>query len=84
MDQGICYTSSKGGFYIPYKHINDMPSTESVSRTFRKLCESHPEIRPTGKVQEYREQNENEMKAINEWFPASDGSHIHQTCLFMD
>jgi hypothetical protein len=84
LDREIAYLSKQGGYYIPFKHIEDMPSTESVSRTFRKLCESHPEIRPTKPVQEFREQNEVEMTAINEWFPVSDGSHIKQSCLFMD
>jgi hypothetical protein len=85
LDQKIAYLSGKGGYYIPFKHIEDMPSTESISRTFRKLCESHPEIRPTKEVQEYREQNEVEMKAINIWFPELDGVHDgFQTMLFKE
>ena len=84
LDQKIAYTSGRGGYYIPFKHIEDMPSTESVSRTFRKLCESHPEIRPSEKIAEFREDNEREMVCINDWFPVLDGSHICQSVLFLE
>jgi hypothetical protein len=78
LDQKIAYLSKKGGYYIPFKHIKDMPSTESVSRTFRKLCASHPEIRPLEKVSKFREKNEIEMKAINIWFPELDGCQVNK------
>jgi len=68
LDQKLAFTSTKGGYYVPFKHIKEMPSTESISRTYRKLCEDHPEIRPDEKVQEYRMMNEYEMDHINEWW----------------
>lgn len=84
LEQGIIYTSKKGGYYIPYKHIKDITSTESITRTYRKLCESHPEIKPSEKVQEYREDNEAEMHSINDWFPTLAGNRPKQTTLFFE
>jgi len=85
LDQELAFTSKKQGYFVPYKHLEDLPSPESVSRTYRKLCEEHTEIKPDEKVQEYRMMNEMEMDHINEWWePVRDGVHPKQTVLFSD
>ena len=84
LEQGLAFTSKNSGYFIPYKHLEDLPSPESVSRTYRKLCEEHPEIRPCEVVQEYRALNEIEMQHINEWEcwePVLSGTRPKQTIL---
>ena len=71
IEQGVCFTSKRSGYFLPYKHLDDMPSPESVSRTYRKLCETHTEIRPDDTIKEFRFQNQEEMEHINEWFPCN-------------
>jgi hypothetical protein len=84
LEQKIMFTSKKGGYFIPYKHIKEITSTESITRTYRKLCEDHPEIRPSEKVKEYREQNEFEMRCIGQWFPTLNGVKSKQTSLLVE
>jgi len=81
LEEGLAFTSKKGGYFIPFKHLEDMPSPESVSRTYRELRKTHPEIEPETKIREYRDSNEMEMKGINIWFPVLSGNHPKQTTL---
>ena len=82
IEEGIAFTSKKGGYFIPFKHLEDMPSPESVSRTYRALRELHPEIMPSVQVQEYRAQNKAEMDDIPNWKSELCGSRPLQTTLF--
>jgi hypothetical protein len=79
IEEGIAFTSPKGGYYIPFKKTMDMPSPESISRTYRELRKTHPEIEPETRIREFREQNKQEMDHIPVWFPTLNGSRAKQT-----
>lgn len=68
----IAYLSKQGGYYIPFKHIGCMPSPESITRIYRKLCETHPEYRSTGRTRDMRIVNKMDMDHINSWWRPDD------------
>ena len=54
-------------FGIPFSELLKLPSSESVSRAFRKLVEQG-EVTPSGKIKLRRESRERVMReANNEW-----------------
>jgi hypothetical protein len=68
-------------YVLPMKHIKDLYSPETITRVYRKLCETHPEIRACMPVEEARKMNEAEMKGINQWFPETNPGGSKQTIL---
>ena len=86
------FISKQGGLYTPPVHLVDRFKPESITRTKRKLQALEREnvkpddwrIQPSKEVKKLKEEEEVKMRYINEWFPVSDGSHIQQTCLFLE
>jgi len=71
LETGFAFRIEKGiGF--SYEKIQEMPSFESIRRTRQKLQELG-EFLPTEKVQEFREQNKQEMHEINTWWSSDIG-----------
>src|SRR4030043_47788 len=81
--KGLCHFV-KNGIFIPWSHVSELPSPESIPRLHRKLKECDRSLEAVKVVKSMREENRVEMSAINDWFPVLDGSKEFQTCLFLD
>ena len=66
----------KNGIFIPWKHISDHPAYESITRLRRKLQEEERNEKPPERwsiqsskiIQGFREEQEQEMRYINQWW----------------
>jgi len=58
----------KNGIFIPWKHINDHPAYESITRCRRKMQEEHIELAGSDTVREHRQEQRKEMECIDFWF----------------
>jgi hypothetical protein len=81
IDQMTMFVSKNSGYFVPMKHYDELYQPESITRAYRKLRETHPEIRACMPVEEARKMNEAEMKGINQWFPETNPGGSKQTIL---
>jgi len=70
LELGICKTSRNSGYFIPYAHLKDLISPETISRAYRLLKADDPSLCPKPKVEEQRREREAQMNDINlHWQP---------------
>lgn len=70
LEMDICKTSRNSGYFIPYAHLKDLISPETVGRAYRLLKADDPSLRPRSEIEEERQQREAEMRDINiRWQP---------------
>ena len=70
----------RNGVFIPFKHICDLPSYETITRVRRRIQEDCPELRGSRVVEEFRRECELEMRDI---FVSGEGfgRNTRQLCL---
>ena len=70
LELDICKTSKNSGYFIPYAHLEDMISPETIGRAYRLLKADDPSLRPRSEVEDERKVREAQMRDINiHWQP---------------